>query len=166
MMPGMVKGIWGHFTSTVPAPRPGTPLWLPWQALTRANVILWRLSGGRIGGRYDRAPLCVLHHSGAKSNEPRETPLVYLRDGDRIVLVASMGGIPRNPAWYHNVRAHPDVEVEMPGERRPMTARVVTDEAERADLWRRLLEVWPAWEDYQARTTRRLPVVVLEPRAS
>src|SRR4051812_36455970 len=159
----MGKGLWGRLTSTVPAPRPGTPLWGPWQLVTRANVALYRLSGGRIGGRYDRAPLCILHHRGARTGAPRETPLVHLPDGDRVIVVASMGGNPRNPAWYHNVRAHPDVEVEAGGQRRPMRARVAGDE-ERAELWPRLLEVWPAWEDYQRRTERVLPVVVLDPR--
>ena len=160
----MGKGIFGRFTSTVPAPKPGTPLWRPWKAITQLNIRLYRASGGRLGGRYDRAPVCILHHTGAKSGVDRETPLVYLPDGERVVLVASMGGNPKNPAWYHNLKAHPRATVEVSGERRPMTARVVTDEAERAQLWPRLLELWPAWEDYQARTTRRLPVIVLEPR--
>jgi deazaflavin-dependent oxidoreductase (nitroreductase family) len=158
-----MKGPWGQLTSRVPAPRPGTPLWAPFQLVTRANVALYRASGGRIGGRYDGAPVCILHHRGARSGRPRETPLVHLPDGDRVVLVASMGGNPRNPAWYHNVKAHPDVEMEVAGRRRPMLAREV-EEAEREALWPRLLEVWPAWEDYQARTTRRLPVLVLDPR--
>jgi deazaflavin-dependent oxidoreductase (nitroreductase family) len=160
----MGKGLFGRFTSTVPAPKPGTPAWRIWHQITRANVALYRLSGGRIGGRYDDAPVCILHHKGAKSGVVRETPLVHLPDGDRVVIVASMGGNPRNPAWYHNVKAHPDVEVEVRGRRRPMHARVVTDDAEREQLWRRLLEIWPAWEDYQARTTRKIPVIVLEPR--
>ena len=164
MICAMGKGIIGRFTSSVPAPRPGTALWGPWNAVTKANVKLFRLTGGRVGGRYDQAPVCILHHRGAKSGEPRETPLVYLPDGDRVVLVASMGGNPRNPAWYHNLKAHPDVTVELRGERRELRARVVDDEAERAALWPRLLELWPAWEDYQARTARRLPVLVLEPR--
>lgn len=159
----MGKGLWGHVTSRVPAPKPGTPLWAPFQLVTKLNVQLYRLSGGRIGGRYDQAPVCILHHRGAKSGAERETPLVHLPDGERIVLAASMGGNPTNPAWYHNLRAHPDVEVEVRGERRPVRARVV-DEDERAELWPRLLEVWPAWEDYQARTSRRIPVIVLDPR--
>jgi deazaflavin-dependent oxidoreductase (nitroreductase family) len=164
MMGAMGKGLWGQLTSRVPAPRPGTPLWEPFQMLTKVNVQLYRLSGGRIGGRYDSAPLCILHHVGAKSGNRRETPLVHLPDGERVVLAASMGGNPKNPAWYHNLRANPDVEVEVAGRRRPVRARVV-DEDERAHLWPRLLEVWPAWEDYQRRTTRQIPVIVLDPRS-
>jgi deazaflavin-dependent oxidoreductase (nitroreductase family) len=157
------KGVWGRFTSSVPAPKPGTALWRPWRALTALNVRLYRWSGGRVGGRYDSAPVCVLHHRGARTGEPRETPLVFMADGENVVIVASMGGNPRNPAWLHNVRANPEVTVEVRGRRRAMRARVL-DEAQRAALWPRLLEVWPAWEDYQARTARRIPVVVLEPR--
>jgi deazaflavin-dependent oxidoreductase (nitroreductase family) len=159
----MGKGRWGSLTARVPAPKPGTALWGPWQLVTRFNVAVYRATGGRIGGRYDRAPLCVLHHRGARTGQPRETPLIYLEDGERIIIVASMGGNPANPAWYHNVRAHPDVTIELRGERRPVRARVA-DEAEAAELWPRLLEMWPAWADYQRRTTRRIPVVVLDPR--
>jgi deazaflavin-dependent oxidoreductase (nitroreductase family) len=160
MMPGMGKGIYGHITSRVPAPKPGTCLWGPLQRLTALNTKLYRVSGGRLFGRYDQAPLVILHHRGAKTGEPRETPLVHMIDGDDVIIVASIGGNPKNPAWLHNLRAHPDVPVEIRGTRRPMIARVV-DEDERAALWPRLLEVWPAWEDYQARTTRQIPVVRL-----
>jgi F420H(2)-dependent quinone reductase len=158
----MGKGVFGQFTSRVPAPRPGTPLWEPWKKVMGLNTRLYRLTNGRIGGRYDAAPVLILHHVGAKSGEPRETPVVYLADGDDIVIVASMGGIPKNPAWLYNIRANPQVTVEIRGERRAMTARVVSGE-ERAALWPRLLEMWPAWEDYQARTTREIPVVRLTP---
>ena len=159
----MDKGIFGQLTSRVPAPRPGTPLWEPWKKVMGLNTRLYRLTGGRIGGRYDAAPVLILHHVGAKSGERRETPLVYLADGDDIVVVASMGGIPKNPAWLHNVRANPEVTVEIRGDRRAMTAREV-DDAERAALWPRLLEMWPAWEAYQDRTERRIPVLRLSPR--
>lgn len=158
----MAKGIWGKVTSTVAAPKPGTPQWRAFQAITKVNVWLYRRTGGRVGGRYDQAPVCILHHRGAKTGQARETPLVYLADGERVIIVASIGGNPKNPAWYHNVKAHPDVEIEKNGRRRPMRARIL-DEHERAQLWPRLLTLWPAWEDYQARTTRRIPVVVCEP---
>jgi deazaflavin-dependent oxidoreductase (nitroreductase family) len=164
MIPAMGKGIFGRFTSSVAAPKPGTPLWRPWNAITNLNVRLYRATNGRIGGRYDDAPVCILHHKGAKSGIERETPLVYLPEGERVVIVASMGGNPKNPAWFHNLKAHPETTVEVRGDRRAVTARIVTDEAERSALWPRLLQIWPAWEDYQARTSRRLPVIVLEPR--
>ena len=160
----MSKGIWGRLTSRVQAPKPGTPVFKAWNQVTRANVWLYRASGGRIGGKYDTAPVCILHHTGAKSGVVRETPLVYMPDGENVVIVASMGGNPKNPAWYHNLKAHPATTVEVRGTRKPVTARFVDDEPERSALWSRLLQIWPAWEDYQARTTRRLPVIVLEPR--
>jgi F420H(2)-dependent quinone reductase len=162
MIRAMGKGIFGQLTSRVPAPRPGTPLWEPWKKVMGMNTRLYRLTGGRIGGRYDAAPVLILHHVGAKSGERRETPVVYMADGDDIIIVASMGGMPKNPSWLHNVRANPEVTVEIRGERRTMTARVVS-EPERQELWPRLLEMWPAWEDYQARTERPIRVVRLTP---
>jgi deazaflavin-dependent oxidoreductase (nitroreductase family) len=159
------KGFWGKLTSRTGPPKPGTPLWKGFQAVTKLNVWAYRASRGRIGGRFDAAPVCILHHRGAKSGQKRETPLVYLRDGDRVVLVASMGGMPKNPAWYHNLRADPDVEIERDGRREPMTARV-TDGDERTELWQKVLTVWPTYDDYQARTSRRIPVIVCEPRST
>ena len=111
----------------------------------------------------DRAPVIVLHTRGAKSGEPREAPLIGLADGDGIVLVASHGGSVKSPAWYHNLRAHPDVVVEKGDERLPMNARVV-EGAERDRLWPMLTDIWPAYDDYQARTDRQIPVVKCEPR--
>jgi deazaflavin-dependent oxidoreductase (nitroreductase family) len=159
----MAKGIWGKLTSSVQAPDSGGWRWEVLKRSTGINVWLYRLTGGRVGGRFDDAPVCILHHRGAKTGESRETPLVHLVDGERVVLVASIGGRPKNPAWYHNVRAHPEIEVEIRGRRRLMTARVA-DPEERAELWPRLLTIWPAFEDYQARTERTIPVVVCEPR--
>ncbi len=123
------------------------------------------MSGGRIGGRYDNAPVCILHHVGRRSGESRQTPLIYLADGDDIVIVGSMGGSPKHPAWYLNVRDRPDdVALEIKGRRTPMAVRQATDE-ERERLWPALLEMWPAWEDYTRRTDREFPVLILTPRA-
>jgi F420H(2)-dependent quinone reductase len=161
-MPSMRKGIWGQLTSRAPELRPGTPLFAAWKQVTRVNVALWRASGGRIGGRFDTAPMCVLHHVGRKSGERRETPLVYLADGADVVIVASMGGSDHMPAWVHNVRANPDVEIELRGRREARRASEVSAQ-EREELWPRLLEVWPAWADYQRKTDRRFPVFRLTP---
>jgi deazaflavin-dependent oxidoreductase (nitroreductase family) len=161
-----MKGLWGRFTSSDLGrmPRPGTPLWPVWRAIQDANTRLYRVSGGRIGGRYDEAPVLILHHVGRRSGEARETPLIYLQDGDDIVVVGSMGGSPKHPAWYLNVRDRPeDVAVEIKGTRTPVTARHATPE-ERERLWPALLEMWPAWEDYTRRTEREFPVLVLTPR--
>jgi deazaflavin-dependent oxidoreductase (nitroreductase family) len=107
--------------------------------------------------------MLILHHVGRKSGERRTTPLVYLQDGENVVIVGSMGGAPNNPAWYHNVRAAPDIVVEIKGKRQPRHARETTA-GERERLWARLLEMWPAWEDYTFRTDRTFPILVLEPR--
>lgn len=146
-------------------PRPGTCQWRAWKLIQDTNKHLYRLTGGRIGGRFDRAPVLILHHVGRKSGEKRETPLIYLQDGEDIVIVGSMGGSTKHPAWYLNVRDRPqDVAVEIKGNRRPVEVRVA-DPEERTRLWPRLLEMWPAWEDYTRRTEREFPILVLRPRS-
>ena len=102
----------------------------------------------------------ILTTTGAKSGEKRESPLAYTRDGDAIVIVASMGGAPRNPAWYHNLVANPRVTVELNGETFEADARV-TDPEERRRLYDRHAEVYPGFVEYEARTSRVIPVIVL-----
>jgi deazaflavin-dependent oxidoreductase (nitroreductase family) len=92
----------------------------------------------------------------------RTTPLLFLPDGDRVVVVASQGGLPKNPQWYLNVRANPEVTVQVRGEVRPMRARTATPE-ERAVLWPRLVELYADFDSYQSWTDREIPVVVCEP---
>ena len=161
-----MKGPWGNLTSSDLGrmPKPGTPQWRVWKLIQDTNTRLYRLSGGRIGGRFDRAPVLILHHVGRKSGEARETPLVYLRDGEDIVIVGSMGGSPKHPAWFLNVRDRPDdVVVEIRGTRTPVRARLATPD-ERERLWPALLEMWPAWEDYTRRTEREFPILILTAR--
>jgi len=128
------------------------------------HVWLYRRSGGRIWGRFPRskAPVLLLTTVGRRSGEPRTVPLIHLDDGDRLVIVASQGGMPKHPAWYHNLVAHPRVTVESGRRIRDMDARVA-DDAERSDLWPRLVEMYADYDDYQARTDRQIPVVVLDP---
>lgn len=110
------------------------------------------------------APVLLLRHMGAKSGELRETPLVYARDGDRIVLIASMGGAPRHPAWYHNLVAHPECDVVAAGRSGRYRAREASGD-ERARLWEKALDVYSGYQTYQERAGRRvIPVLVLEPR--
>lgn len=163
----MTKGVWGRFTSSDLGriPRRGTPLWHAWRVVQDANTRLYRLSGGRIGGRYDGAPVLILHHVGRRSGEPRQTPLIYLQDGEDFVIVGSMGGSSSHPAWYLNVRDAPDVEVEIKGSRRHVRARHA-DLQERERLWPALLEMWPAWDDYSRRTDREFPILILSPAPS
>jgi F420H(2)-dependent quinone reductase len=157
------KGPLGRLTSLAKPPAPGTPLFRAWTVLADLNTFMYRKSGGRIGGSMDRAPVLLLHHKGAKSGQERVAPLLYLDDGDDLVIVASYGGAPKNPAWLHNLRAHPETTVEVGRERRTVTAREATAQ-ERERLWPALLDLYPAYADYQARTERTIPLVVLSAR--
>jgi deazaflavin-dependent oxidoreductase (nitroreductase family) len=161
----MHKGIWGKLTSSPRAmiPRRGTPAWHVWNVIEKANTALYRASKGRIGGRFDDAPALILHHVGRKSGDRRMTPLVYLQHLEDIVIVGSMGGAPKNPAWSHNIRAAGSAEVEIRGKRIPVSVRDAADE-EREQLWPQLLEMWPAWQDYTTRTAREFPIFILTPQ--
>ncbi|MFL5675351.1 MAG: nitroreductase family deazaflavin-dependent oxidoreductase [Chloroflexota bacterium] len=126
-----------------------------------------RAHGGRAStGNWVGRQVLILTTIGAKTGEPRETPLAYTRDGNRIVIVASKGGAPAHPAWYHNVVAHPSVTVEVDGERFEATARVVSDEAERRRLYDGQAAVHPSFRDYEAKTDRVIPVIVLQRKAA
>ena len=130
--------------------------------VTRLNVIAYRISGGRLGGKMQEAPVCILHTVGRKSGKRRETPLLYLADGDKVVLVASAGGRETSPAWFHNLRAMDAAEVEILGRRERMTPRVASTE-ERAEYWPRVNEIYSDYDAYQARTDREIPVIVMSP---
>jgi deazaflavin-dependent oxidoreductase (nitroreductase family) len=131
----------------------------------RAHAILYRLTGGLVGARLPNGlNVLLLDHVGAKSGTRRTTPLVYMRDGEDLVIVASKGGSPRNPAWFHNLRANPQTEVQVGSRRIPVTARVADAEA-RARLWPRVVETYSGYDDYQQRTEREIPLVILESRA-
>jgi deazaflavin-dependent oxidoreductase (nitroreductase family) len=150
-------------TSLGKPPRPGSLAFGAWNRFTGLNTAIYRASGGRLMGSFDGNPVLLLHHVGRRSGEARVTPLLYLRDGDDVVIVGSMGGTPKDPAWVHNLRAAPDTEVEIGRERRAVTAHVA-DPEERARLWPRLVEHYPAFAAYQARTEREIPVVILAPQ--
>ena len=107
--------------------------------------------------------MLLLDHTGARSGTRRITPLVYVRDGENVVLVASKGGFPRNPAWFHNLLALPETTVQIAARRQAVRARVA-EPAERERLWPKAVEAYPGYEDYQRRTAREIPLVILEPR--
>ena len=107
--------------------------------------------------------MILVHHIGAKSGTERVSPLVYLPDGDDMVIVASKAGYPKHPAWFHNLKANPDTTVQIKGERRQVHARVARPE-ERDRLWAKAVETYPGYRTYQARAGREIPLVVLEPR--
>jgi deazaflavin-dependent oxidoreductase (nitroreductase family) len=127
------------------------------------HVWIYRLSGGLIGHRIPGAPpMLLLNHVGARSGARRTTPLVYVSDPPNVVIVASKGGYPQHPAWYHNLLANPDVEVQIGTEHRRVQARVAS-EAERERLWPMAVATYSGYRDYQQRTDRQIPLVVLEP---
>ncbi len=146
-------------------------MWLAdrsWPVLRRlmgAHARIYRLTNGMIGHRFPGAPpVLLLDHVGAKSGIERTTPLVYVEDRPDVVLVASKGGHPKHPAWYHNLRANPDTTVQIGAERRAVHARVATPQ-ERARLWPKALATYSGYAAYQQRTEREIPLVILEPRA-
>jgi F420H(2)-dependent quinone reductase len=158
------NGPTGWISATVRAPKPGSLAWKLNTAITRMHVRVFQRTGGRVGGTLDGAPLLILHHTGAKSGVRRQTPTIHMPDGENLVIVASLLGSPKNPARYHNLRAHPDdVEVDVRGGRRAVRARQATRE-EAAELWPRLTETYPPFKTYVTRTERELPVMILEPR--
>ena len=131
--------------------------------MSAANTFVFRVSGGRIGAKFMRgAPVGLLTTTGRKSGAERTTPLIYLADGERIVLVASQGGMPRNPRWYDNLAAKPDVTFRTPKRELPYRARTAAP-AEKAALWPKLVAIYRDYDDYQKRTDREIPVVVLDP---
>ena len=131
--------------------------------MSALNTWAYRLTGGRLGGTFLRgAPVCLVTVIGRKSSEPHTLPLLYLADGDDLIIVASKGGMSKHPLWYLNLVANPRCEVELGSERRSMVARQVSAE-EKAALWPRLCAMYPDYADYQARTTRQIPVLRLSP---
>ncbi len=144
-------------------PAPGTVGFQVVKLLTKVNVLVYRTSRGRFGNLGMR--LVVLHHRGAKSGKPRETPLNSLADGENVILIASYGGAVKSPAWFHNCMAHPDVEIERNGKRTPMRARLATPQ-ERAEWWPKIVDAYSNFADYQEITDREIPVVICAPRSS
>jgi deazaflavin-dependent oxidoreductase (nitroreductase family) len=128
----------------------------------KLNVPLYRLSGGRVGGRVGRAPVLLLTTTGRKSGRVRTAPVVYLADGEDFVVIGSNAGHSRAPAWSLNLKARPEAEVEVGRRRLPIRARVAAGD-ERADLWRRHNEQYAGFDEYEARTDRDIAVFVLEP---
>jgi deazaflavin-dependent oxidoreductase (nitroreductase family) len=125
--------------------------------------VLYRLSGGRIGGRLWDLPVVLLTTTGRKSGKQRTVPLCSLRDGDDVVVIASYGGLDQPPAWWLNLEAHPQAELVRGRERRAVTARNAEPD-ERARLWAAVTARAPGYLEYERRTTREIPVVILQPR--
>ncbi len=147
-----------------PVPPPGSIALKLLNLFTRANVVVYRRSGGRFGGSLKGAPVLLLDHVGRRSGQTRTTPLLYMRDGQDMVIAASRGGSEATPAWWLNLKASPQTTVQVDSERLAVTARQASAE-ERERLWARLVKMFPDYEAYQQRTSRMIPVVILSPTA-
>jgi len=126
------------------------------------HVRRYRETDGEVGYIWNGAPILLLTTTGRSTGEPRTTPLIFGRDGDAYVLIASQGGAPEHPGWYRNLAKDPDVEVQVKAEHVRGRARTAVGE-ERERLWRRMAEIWPAYDQYATRTEREIPVVVIDP---
>lgn len=139
------------------------------RVMSVVHTRMYRLTAGRLGKNWrigsavrKAAPVCLLTTTGRKSGQPRTVPLIYLRDGADIVVVASQAGLPANPQWYGNLRAEPKVEIEIGRQRGSYLARTA-DADERARLWPRLVALYADYDSYQSWTDREIPVVICTP---
>jgi deazaflavin-dependent oxidoreductase (nitroreductase family) len=126
------------------------------------HIRAYRESDGEVGYLWNGAPTLLLTTTGRRSGEPRTSALIFGRDGDDYLVVASMGGAPQHPSWYLNLTADPKAEIQVRGDRLAVEARTAADD-EKARLWQIVTEVWPNYDVYQTRTDRAIPVVVLTP---
>ena len=133
------------------------------RVVSALNVLIYRLSHGKLLGRFPSgAPVCLLTTKGRKSGRSRTVPLLYLVDGNDFIVVASQGGRPQHPGWYFNLEADPSGKLMMGSRHLYVTAQRVSEE-EKAQLWPRMIAIYPPFRDYQRRTTRLIPVVRLSP---
>lgn len=153
-MPLLSDHAWSRFSSSLGATG------LRWAG--KLNTPVYRLTGGRLLARVGKAPVLLLTTTGRRSGQPRTAPLVYLADGERMIVIGSNAGNARPPAWALNLKADPEAEVEIGHRRRPVRARLA-EGAEREDLWSRCNEQYAGFDDYAERTDRDIAVFVLEP---
>jgi F420H(2)-dependent quinone reductase len=132
--------------------------------MMQGHTAVYRASNGVLGHHVPGLPpMLLLDHLGAKSAKRRTSPLVYTVDGENLVLVASKGGYPKHPGWFHNLLANPETTVQVGSHKKKVRAHVA-DTAERKRLWPMVLQTYGGYADYQQRTAREIPLVVLEPR--
>jgi deazaflavin-dependent oxidoreductase (nitroreductase family) len=136
---------------------------IDYSLLNENHTKVYRETDGETGYLWNDAPTLLLTYTGRRSGEKRTTPLIFGRDGDDYLIVASMGGMPRHPWWYENLEANPEAEIQVKAETIPVTARTASRD-EKPRLWQTMRDIWPSYDDYQSRTDREIPVVVLTPR--
>jgi F420H(2)-dependent quinone reductase len=131
---------------------------------SKLHVFLYKASGGRIGGRFKAAPVLLLTTTGRKSGKRRTTPLLYGEDAGRYVIVASVGGAPKHPAWYLNLGGNAEATIQVGSRKLEVRAETASPD-ERPRLWTLMAKMYPGYDDYQAKTRREIPVVTLTPAA-
>ena len=136
---------------------------IDYSLLNEEHVKAYQETDGETGYLWNGVPILLLTTTGRRTGEPRTTPLIYARDGDDYLVVASMGGAPQHPKWYLNLEADPDAEIQVKADHIPVTARTATPD-EKPRLWGLVRDPWPNYDVYQSRTEREIPVVVLTPR--
>ena len=135
------------------------------RALFSVYAFLYRVTGGRWGGRVQGLPVLLLTTTGRRTGRTRTTPLGYFEDRGRYVIIASNAGRDRHPGWFHNLKARPDVGLQM-GDRLLGARAAVASPEERKRLWSRLIELAPGYAAYERRTTREIPIVILSPASA
>ena len=138
--------------------------WRLFNTSVKGHTAIFRLTGGRVGGRVVGGPVLLLHHTGAKSGKRRLSPLLYLPDDDRMVIVASKGGYTKHPGWFHNLMANPDSDVELPREGKVRVRARKASPEERDELWPRAVDLYSGYAAYQRSTDREIPIVILDRR--
>ncbi len=123
----------------------------------------FRKNHGKVGGQFEGAPILLINHTGARTDKARTNPVMYLKDGHRYLVFASKGGAPTNPDWYHNLKAHPDVKIEVGTETIEVRAEEVTG-AERDKIYKRQASLYPQFAQYQEKTKRIIPVIAFTPK--
>ena len=136
---------------------------MSFKLLSSTHVALYRLSGGRLGARAFGNSVLLLTVKGRKTGKQRTTPLLYFRDDDNLLVVASKGGHPKHPEWYNNLVASPEVMVQIGHEKLPMRAATATED-EKSRLWPEIVRAYKSYGEYQRKTTRNIPVVILKKR--
>lgn len=131
------------------------------QKFNEKVIAEFRANGGKVGKPFEGMPMILVTMKGAKSGKEYTMPLVYSKDGNRYVIIASMAGAPNNPDWYHNIKAHPDVTLEIGTERFAAKA-IITSGEERERLFNAQAAIMPIFNDYRKKTTREIPVIALE----
>ena len=135
---------------------------LAWKLGSGAHAGVYRATGGKLFGRMGKSPILLLNTVGRKSGKKRTSPLLYVMDGEDFVVIASKGGAATHPAWYLNLRANPEATVEI-GDREVQVEAEVADPEDKARLWQKMVEMYPAYDAYQEKTEREIPLLILRP---